>query len=147
MHARTHTGTRTHSQGAAGAGVRSLSRNCNCAPPCQCFCLALSTRRPHRQSALLPSSRRLKLGVGSAGGREGWRGVRVVGGRLWGIVVVGGLGDELEGRGGVGGYEKRLTLGCIAVCVVIKCLSLTAGVRGVTHWRWYDAVRFPHTHL
>lgn len=39
---------------------------------CQCFCLALDAKRPHRQSALLPSSRRLKLTVESEGG--GWGG-------------------------------------------------------------------------
>lgn len=53
-----------------------------------------------------------------------------------------------EGEGGrIKNIHTYLTLDykaartCVCVCVVIKCLSLSAGVRWVTCWRWDDAVR------
>lgn len=92
--ARTHTQTQTpvhkcshvhsDSQGTAGAWYVYLNHNCNYAPPCQCFCLALNARRPHRQSALLPSSRRLKLAVENRGGGWLWK-------NWWKMVVVVGI--------------------------------------------------------
>lgn len=88
-------------------------------------------KRPHRQSTLLPSSRRLKLTQWEVKvGREGGRGRFVEGIGLWGVCV-----------GGFAVYKNTLNfLSYNAACVVIKRLSLSAGVRRVTRWRRDDAV-------
>lgn len=73
-----------------------------------------------------------------------WKGGREGGGRNGGFLVVeklvGGKGSGGEGKEGVC-IKTHLTLVYSAVCVVIKRLCLSAGVRWVTRWRWDDAVR------
>ena len=67
-HTHTHTEVRVHAvhtQRRAGAGIRSQVVSVTGPLPSQCFRLAVNAKRPRRQSALLPSSRRLKLRTGS----------------------------------------------------------------------------------
>lgn len=89
---------------------------------CRCFRLALNARRPHRQSALLPSSRRLKLTVER-------KGVGVALGEL--LEWMGGL-MMMMALGGLLCLKTHLTLGYNAACVVIKCVSVSRSQAGYT---------------